>query len=173
MSSLPATLGGMVATWYERPLALWIMRPEMRSIRMPSSTSKDMTCEMLFSSRARSTSRSCACLMVRGKPSRMKPLPQAGLEMLSRMSPRTMSSPTSWPASMTALAALPISVPAATAARSMSPVARWQKPKFSTISGAWVPLPLPGGPKRMIPRLPVGAVAMSLELVVRSPCTLR
>ena len=38
------------------------------------------------------------------------------------------------------------SVPAATAARSRSPVARWQRLYFSLMMGACVPLPLPGGP---------------------------
>ena len=49
----------------------------------------------------------------------------------------------------TALAFLPKSVPADTAARSMSPVAKWQTQYSSTTRGACVPLPHPGGPTRM------------------------
>ena len=47
---------------------------------------------------------------------------------------------------MTFFALTPISVPARTAARSMSPVAKWHK-QYSFFSlGAWLPLPAPGGP---------------------------
>ena len=42
------------------------------------------------------------------------------------------------------------SVPAATAARSMSPVESWTIPRCSTSRLAWVPLPAPGGPRRMM-----------------------
>jgi hypothetical protein len=44
---------------------------------------------------------------------------------------------------MTRSASLPISVPAVTAARSMSPVARWHTQYSSTSLGLWVPLPQP------------------------------
>ena len=44
------------------------------------------------------------------------------------------------------LDARPISVPAATAARSMSPVESWMSPCLVAISLACVPLPAPGGP---------------------------
>eukprot|EP00953_Heterococcus_sp_UTEX-ZZ885_P031638 16586-Heterococcus_DN1.PRE.3 len=47
---------------------------------------------------------------------------------------------------MIALAFFPISVPAATAARSISPVAKWHRQYSSFTSGACVPLPAPGGP---------------------------
>lgn len=52
-----------------------------------------------------------------------------------------MSSDTSPPWSMIFFACLPSSVLAATCARSMSPVARWQHEYLSFIRGAWVPLP--------------------------------
>ena len=63
-----------------------------------------------------------ACATVRGKPSRMKPCLASGSSMRSLMMPTTISSETSAPDSITALALRPIGVPAATAARSMSPV---------------------------------------------------
>ena len=54
------------------------------------------------------------------------------------------------PRSMIALALRPTGVPAATAARSMSPVESCGMPSRSTRRTAWVPLPAPGGPSRMI-----------------------
>src|SRR5438128_6534494 len=60
-----------------------------------------------------------------------------------------MSSDTSWPASITFFAAMPISVPALMAARSMSPVEIWGMLYFSLMKFAWVPLPAPGAPNRM------------------------
>ena len=58
----------------------------------------------------------------------------------------TTSSGTSSPLAMIALTRLPISVPALTAARSMSPVESWMSPCLAAISLACVPLPAPGGP---------------------------
>ena len=52
----------------------------------------------------------------------MKPASQSFSLMRSAMMPTTISSVTSAPESIAALAFLPTSVPAATAARSMSPV---------------------------------------------------
>jgi len=48
--------------------------------------------------------------------------------------------------SMAALAWSPKGVFLATAARSMSPVARWHRQKSSLMMGDWVPFPQPGGP---------------------------
>lgn len=50
------------------------------------------------------------------------------------------------PASIAFLASRPSGVLAATAARSMSPVARWHRQLSFLIAGLWVPLPEPGGP---------------------------
>ena len=50
---------------------------------------------------------------------------------------------------MIALACCPISVPAFTAARSMSPVESWTSPCLAAIALACVPLPAPGGPSRI------------------------
>ena len=61
----------------------------------------------------------------------------------------TTSSGTRSPLSMIALALRPISVPAFTAARSMSPVESWMSPCLAAISLACVPLPAPGGPSRI------------------------
>ena len=47
----------------------------------------------------------------------------------------------------------PIGVPAATAARSMSPVESCTMPYFATSRLACVPLPAPGGPSRINPHL--------------------
>src|SRR6266571_1961834 len=60
-----------------------------------------------------------------------------------------MSSETSCPASMTFFAAIPSGVPALTAARSMSPVEICGMRKCSLMKPAWVPLPAPGGPRRI------------------------
>jgi hypothetical protein len=77
------------------------------------------------------------CSTVRGKPSRMNPLAQSASLMRSRMIDTTSSSLTRPPASMTLLACWPTSEPAATAARSMSPVDSCGMESVSTILGAW------------------------------------
>ena len=89
-------------------------------------------------------------LTVRGKPSSRKPRWQSGWSMRSLMIATTRSSLTRPPLFMTPSASLPTSVPAATAARSMSPVLSCGVPSCSTMRGACVPLPAPGGPKRMM-----------------------
>src|SRR2546430_2334956 len=63
-----------------------------------------------------------------------------------------------WPASMTFFAASPSGVPAFTAARSMSPVEICGMPNFSRMKAACVPLPAPGGPKR-IRRIKAGSIS--------------
>ena len=60
-----------------------------------------------------------------------------------------ISSETNSPASMTALARRPVGEPADIAARSMSPVAKWQTQYFSTMEGDCVPFPDPGGPNKI------------------------
>src|SRR2546422_7607456 len=60
-----------------------------------------------------------------------------------------ISSDTSCPASMTFFAAMPSGVPAFTAARSMSPVEICGMWKRSLMKLACVPLPAPGGPRRI------------------------
>src|SRR6185436_7151933 len=60
-----------------------------------------------------------------------------------------MSSEISWPESITFFASLPSGVPAFTAARSMSPVEICGMPNFSRMNCACVPLPAPGGPRRI------------------------
>src|SRR5688572_477898 len=60
------------------------------------------------------------------------------------------SSGNSLPAFMISSARRPISVPALTASRSMSPVETWTMPRSWTSRPAWVPLPAPGGPSRMM-----------------------
>ena len=63
-----------------------------------------------------------ACGTVRGKPSRMKPRLASGWSIRSDTMPTTTSSGTSSPRAMMSRAFTPIGVPAATAARNMSPV---------------------------------------------------
>ena len=60
-----------------------------------------------------------------------------------------MSSDTSAPESITFFAASPSGVPAFTAARSMSPVEICGMPYASLMKVACVPLPAPGGPRRI------------------------
>src|SRR5690606_16420329 len=81
--------------------------------------------------------------------SKIAPVPSPIAASSSSISAETISSETSSPASMIALALSPTGVCAATAARSMSPVESWRMPCFSTSRAAWVPLPAPGGPSRI------------------------
>mmetsp|Transcript_14436 Transcript_14436/g.60227 ORF Transcript_14436/g.60227 Transcript_14436/m.60227 type:complete len:208 (+) Transcript_14436:237-860(+) len=155
-------LGGANLTWYERPLDLWIHRPQMRSSRISSGTSSASTLVTPSPVLVSISSSIFACSSVRGKPSRMKPPWQSDSVMRSRMIPTTISSLTRPPDSITAFAFRPTSVPAETAARSMSPVESCGTPSASTILGACDPLPAPGGPKRiMIDRSPPAARARS------------
>ena len=144
------TFGGLKSVWYERPLPLWIQRPPMRSLSSSSSIANSTTLVMALPSAASSSASFSACGTVRGKPSSAKPLAHAFEPRFSRMMPTTMSSLTSPPAFITRSASLPISVPADTAARSMSPVARWHTQYSSTSFGDCVPLPQPGGPTRIV-----------------------
>src|SRR5512137_1008994 len=77
----------------------------------------------------------------------MKPLAASGRPSRSRIRPRTMSSVTSSPASMAALARLPSSVPRVTASRNRSPDETWGMPVWSRRRWACVPLPEPGAPR--------------------------
>ena len=91
-----------------------------------------------------------ACATVRGKPSRMKPRRASSSSMRSDTMPTTISSETRSPASITALARMPIGVPAVTAARSMSPVDNCGMPNRWRSRSDCVPLPAPGGPRNTI-----------------------
>lgn len=66
--------------------------------------------------------------------------------MHKRTTPIMVLSGTSLPLSMYALASFPTSVPAVTAARSMSPVDKCTTPNLSRIFSHCVPLPLAGAP---------------------------
>src|SRR6185369_13510437 len=87
---------------------------------------------------------------VRGKPSRMKPFCASDFASRSLMMPSIRSSGTSAPEAMIGAACRPSSVPSATASRSMSPVEICGIACTSASRFAWVPLPLPGGPMKMI-----------------------
>src|SRR3569623_3634918 len=71
------------------------------------------------------------------------------------ISAETISCVTNSPASITALMRSPSSGPAFFSARSMSPVDIWTIPRLATRRSAWVPLPAPGGPRRMMFTLPL------------------
>mmetsp|Transcript_5933 Transcript_5933/g.25231 ORF Transcript_5933/g.25231 Transcript_5933/m.25231 type:complete len:204 (+) Transcript_5933:183-794(+) len=142
--------GGLNLAWYERPEALCTHRPQMRSSSTASGTCSSTTFATASPFFASTSSSFLACSTVRGKPSRMNPEAQSGSLMRSAMMPHTMSSVTSAPASIAALACLPTGVPAATAARSMSPVDSCGVPSLASILGACVPLPAPGGPNKIM-----------------------
>ena len=122
----------------------------MRSSSTASGTRSSTTFATSSPFFASTSSSFLACSTVRGKPSRMKPDVQSGSLIRSAMMPHTMSSVTSAPASIAALACLPTAVPAATAARSMSPVDSCGVWSLASILGACVPLPAPGGPNRIM-----------------------
>jgi hypothetical protein len=82
----------------------------------------------------------------RGKPSRTKPSAASGSESRSRISAIVTSSGTSVPESSSGCTCLPSSVPAAIAARNMSPVAMCGTPYSAEMRFACVPLPAPCGP---------------------------
>jgi hypothetical protein len=56
--------------------------------------------------------------------------------------------------SIASLALIPRGVLAATAALSISPVAKWHRQYSSLIRGDWVPFPEPGGPTRLVKGVP-------------------
>ena len=68
----------------------------------------------------------------------------------SVMMPMMTSSGTSLPASMKALAFRPVGVPFFTAARRMLPVEMVGMSRTLQSRSAWVPLPAPGAPNRII-----------------------
>src|SRR5687767_5163076 len=80
----------------------------------------------------------------------MKPLRASGFAIRSLMMPIIRSSDTKPPEAMIGAACWPSGVPPATASRSMSPVEMWGMSKRLASRFAWVPLPLPGGPMKMI-----------------------
>ena len=102
----------------------------------------------------------------------MKPSTQSFSLMRSAMMPTTISSVTKAPESIAALAFFPTSVPAATAARSMSPVESCGMLSLSTIFGACVPLPAPGGPNRIKMFLDLAEYLASAWLVNMLPLDL-
>src|SRR3954470_6670168 len=98
----------------------------------------------------------------------MKPRAMSGSSRRAERRLSTISSETSSPAAITAFALRPISVPAATAALSMSPVESWTIARCSTRRLAWVPLPAPGGPRRRMfiaAESPAPEAALQLRLL--------
>mmetsp|Transcript_44239 Transcript_44239/g.116261 ORF Transcript_44239/g.116261 Transcript_44239/m.116261 type:complete len:210 (-) Transcript_44239:101-730(-) len=172
VSSLGATpsasdLGFANLTWYERPDALCTHLPQMRSVRTSSGTSRAST-RLTLTSGASISSSILACSTVRGKPSRINPFAQSSSLMRSRIIDTTSSSETRPPEAITSFACMPTSEPAATAARSMSPVDSCGISRVSTILGACEPFPAPGGPKRIMTVLESPAI-MHASSLVRPP----
>ena len=90
-----------------------------------------------------------ACGIVRGKPSNRKPLAQSACVIRSFTRAIIRSSDTNPPDAIMSLTFRPRAVPAATAARNMSPVEICGIPIFSIISFACVPFPAPGAPNKI------------------------
>src|SRR3990167_709918 len=80
------------------------------------------------------------------------------------MRPIMTSSGTRFPSSINSLAFTPREVLFATAARRRSPVEMWALSNSFERSLAWVPLPEPGGPNRMM-RIDYGSYIVSRRLV--------
>src|SRR4051812_35315741 len=89
-----------------------------------------------------------ACGTVRTTPSSSTPLACRGSESATLMMPRMTASGTRSPRSIYAFASSPSGVPLRIAARSSSPVASVGTPSAAASSGACVPFPAPGFPKR-------------------------
>src|SRR6188474_3262261 len=123
-----------------------LRRPVSRLNNTAGSMSISTTASIGWPSSARSASRASACATLRGYPSSMNPAAASGRPRRSRIRPRTISSDTSSPASIAALARLPSSVPRLTASRSRSPDDTCGMPFSSRSRWAWVPLPEPGAP---------------------------
>src|SRR5260221_11651648 len=86
--------------------------------------------------------------MVRTTPSSSTPPAARGSLNACLMMPMMTASGTRSPRSMYPLASRPSAVPARMAARSSSPVERGGTPSAAASSGAWVPFPAHGFPKR-------------------------
>src|SRR4051812_31584702 len=114
-----------------------------------SGTSMSRTAVSLRPTFSSASARASAWVIFRGKPSSRKPSWASAPSRASRITPTMSPSGTRLPASMCSLACRPSSVPSATAARRMLPVAKYGRPKSSVRRSAWVPLPAPGGPTRM------------------------
>src|SRR5258706_5107873 len=91
-----------------------------------------------------------ACGRVRGKPSSSTPSLASGSARRDSMTRTTSSSGTRSPAAMIGATSLPSGVPLLASLRSISPVETWGRAKRSVMKWAWVPLPPPGGPNRMV-----------------------
>ncbi len=147
--------GRLEAGW-RRPRGVSSARPSIarrrssRSRISSSLTSKNNTASILRCFSARIRSSPSACGMVRTTPSKITPFDASGFPSSSRTTPRMMSSPTRWPASITALASRPSGVSRLTASRSRSPVANLGRPSVFPRIDPCVPFPAPGGPKRRI-----------------------
>ena len=122
-------------------------RPVRRLTIKSKGTSIDNTQSSAMPNSASRASNASACRILRGKPSRINPLPRSAACNRLRITPSTMSSDTNLPASMAFSAWTPSGVPASTAARNKSPVEMCAIANFSVIRWAWVPLPDPGAPR--------------------------
>ena len=103
----------------------------------------DLRAQLRSTARALRPAAPCARRRRASRRSRTRGSPSASLMM-----PRMTASGTRSPRSMYALASSPSGVPSRIAARSTSPVASVGTPSAAASSGAWVPFPAPGFPKR-------------------------
>src|SRR3954466_126583 len=110
--------------------------------------SKQSTPAPFVPSSAHTAASPSACGTVRTTPSSSTPLACRGSESATLMMPRMTASGTRSPRSMYACASSPSGVPFRRAARSSSPVASVGTPSAAASSGACVPFPAPGFPKR-------------------------
>ena len=143
-SQMPSLAGGMKVAWKFWPQPLHTRRPERRSTTPSSAMSKFTT-----ASTAAMPSSASAWGMVRGNPSRIKPLATSSWDKRSFTSSMVRSSLTKAPESIIAFTFTPRGVWFLMAARKMSPVEMWGMPYSVATFAARVPFPAPGGPRKM------------------------
>src|SRR4029453_10084736 len=144
----------------------------MRGVSSSSGTRNFTAADTESPLSARSLSSASAWAIVRGNPSRMNPRRGAGWAIRSRIRSTIRSSETRSPRSMMAWAFCPSGVFSRTAVRRISPVEMAGTPRRSARNFAWVPLPLPGGPRnttripRLAPTSPDAALLQEARVVV-------
>src|SRR5688572_14651576 len=124
------------------------VRPASRRTISSSSMSKQRTACTSWPSSSQTAASPSACGTVRTTPSSSTPRAWRGSLSAALMMPRMTASGTRSPRSMYDFASRPSGVPFRIAARSSSPVARVGTPSAAASSGACVPFPAPGLPKR-------------------------
>src|ERR1700735_2382321 len=134
---------------YVSPPMLQVHRPATRFSSVSGLTMNSITSGLPNPRRCRISSSFSACGIVRGNPSKINPLVQSARFNRSSTIPSTISSGTKSPRSIIGFASKPNAVPRVTASRSMSPVERCGSFSSFEIRLACVPLPAPGGPRKI------------------------